>query len=203
MGKSTLIRHLALLLKAEGIPVKLTREPGGSPLGEKIRNLLVKDAMGPWAELFLYEAARTDHLQTTILPLLKKGNWVLCDRFTASSLAYQGLARGLPWNSIKTLNAIASQGLIPELTVFLDVPPSLALKRSSQPNRFEKEGLRFQQKARQGFLRARQEAPKTGEKWLTLTATPSTSPSQLALQVLRDLEKRRMLPKKRAGSRQL
>src|SRR5262245_54520564 len=100
-GKSTLIGLLAERLRSLGKPVTVTREPGGSPVAEKIREVLIKEAMDPWTELFLYEASRAEHLARTIRPALERGDWVLCDRFADSSLAYQGEARGLPWAEVE------------------------------------------------------------------------------------------------------
>lgn len=97
-GKSTLIKALKVALEADGIEVIATREPGGVPVAEKIRGIILADEMSPWTELFLYEAARAEHLYSVIRPALDRGAWVICDRFTDSTLAYQGHARGLPWS---------------------------------------------------------------------------------------------------------
>lgn len=185
-GKSTLIRELATLLQAHSMSVTLTREPGGNSVAEKIRSLILSDAMDPWCELFLYEAARAEHLSKTLLPALSQGNWVLCDRFTDSSLAYQAHARGLPWSRVKTLNDIATQGLKPHLTVLLDIDPAVGLSRAKDKNRFEDEGVAFQKKVRAGFLKARKESPK---RWVVISSS-SGSAHDNAEKVMKVLQKR-------------
>jgi dTMP kinase len=186
-GKSTLIREIKSQLVRANPKLKnkitLTREPGGSPVAEKIREILLKHPMDPWTELFLYEASRAEHLSRTIIPALKKGHLVLCDRYADSSLAYQGFARGLPWQSVNELNHIATRGISPDLTVLMDIDPSRGLNRVKVVNRFEKEGLAFQSKVRRGFLKARSENPS---RWLVLKIKNQT-PEELATQVLQTL----------------
>jgi dTMP kinase len=185
-GKSTLIRAVAAQLARAGgkrRKVVVTREPGGSPTAERIRSVILEEKMDPWAELFLYEAARAEHLAQVILPALKKNAIVLCDRFTDSSLAYQAHARGLPWDQVKSMNRVATQGLEPHLTVLLDIDPAAGLKRAKEKNRFELEGVKFQTKVRQGFLKARREKPS---RWLTLDARSGT-PDELASSVIQRL----------------
>src|SRR5207248_211408 len=154
-GKSTLIRRLAprLRKRLRGLGanrrITITREPGGSRVAERIRQILLRQEMDPWCELFLYEAARAEHLAKTLAPALRRGDVVLCDRFTDSSLAYQGMARGLPWKRVEELNRIATRGLRPALTVLVDVDPRVGLARASEKTRFEAEGLDFQRKVRQ------------------------------------------------------
>jgi dTMP kinase len=111
---------------------------------------------------------------------------VLCDRFIDSTLAYQSYARGLPWNQVKILNRIATQGISPDCVVFLDLPPAIGLKRASDPNRFEAEGLAFQKKVRVGFLKAKAERPQS---WIAVKPKNRT-PEALAQQVIRALLKR-------------
>jgi dTMP kinase len=185
-GKSTLIQHIAEALRKDGHTVTVTREPGGTPVAEKIRELILGQGMHPMTELFLYEAARAEHLETTIRPALIRGEVVLCDRFADSSLAYQGHARGLPWKQVKTLNRIATRKLKPHLTFFLDLDPAVGLKRASHHNRFELEGLEFQQKVRQGFLKARSENPS---RWLILKVEGRT-PDDLCRQAMERIRKR-------------
>jgi len=138
--------------------------------------------MDPWTELFLYEAARAEHLAQTIHPALEKGEIVLCDRFTDSTLAYQAHARGLPWKKVELLNQLATQGIQPDFVVFLDIDPETGLSRAKDPNRFEKEGVEFQKKVRSGFLKARLENSKKATKkkpqWITLKVERYT-PDQL------------------------
>src|SRR5579885_542584 len=164
-GKSTLIGLLADRLRQQGCAVTVTREPGGSPVAERIREILMNEAMDPWTELFLYEASRAEHLARTILPALERGDWVLCDRFADSSLAYQGQARGLPWAEVERLNKVATRGLRPDLTVWLDVDPATGLERAREKTRFEAEGVEFQKRVRAGFARAARQAPR---RWLKL-----------------------------------
>jgi dTMP kinase len=183
-GKSTLIGLLAERLRAEGRSVTVTREPGGSPVAERIREIIIKEAMDPWTELFLYEASRAEHLARTIRPALERGDWVLCDRFADSSLAYQGQARGLPWAEVERLNRSATRGLKPDLTVWLDVDPVLGLQRARDKNRFEAEGLEFQKRVRAGYARAARQAPK---RWLRLKT--QSEPHALASQVMTRLKK--------------
>ena len=159
-GKSTLIGALEKRIRRSGRSVVTTREPGGSKVAEKIRSLILNEAMDPWTEAFLYEAARAEHLEKTIRPALDRGAVVLCDRFTDSTLAYQGAARGLDWKTLRTLNGIATGGLSPKLTVFVDIDPGRGLRSATAPNRFEAEGVEFQAKVRRGFLRAIREEPR-------------------------------------------
>lgn len=186
-GKSTLIREIRSQLIRANPKLKkkitLTREPGGSPVAEKIREILLKFPMDPWTELFLYEASRAEHLARTVIPALKEGHLVLCDRYADSSLAYQGYARGLPWESVKSLNHIATRGITPNLTVLMDIDPQRGLKRVKVVNRFEKEGLAFQSKVRRGFLKAKTENPS---RWLVLKIK-NQSPEELATQVIQTL----------------
>ncbi len=187
-GKSTLIRATAEALS--GSALTLTREPGGSPTAERIRELILKQSMDPWCELFLYEAARAEHLATTVRPALERGEIVLCDRYTDSSLAYQAHARGLDWKQVVRLNSIATQGLKPHLTVFIDIDPARGLARAQDRNRFEEEGIAFQARVRQGFLKSKKEDP---QRWLILKAENrqvSVPAAQLAAKVVRELKSR-------------
>ncbi|MCM2279433.1 MAG: dTMP kinase [Oligoflexia bacterium] len=186
-GKSTLIREVAKRLELRGIAVTLTREPGGTSVAEKIRKVILEETMDPWTELFLYEAARAEHLAETVRPALSQGRVVLCDRFTDSTLAYQAHARGLSWTKVKALNRAATQGLQPQLTILVDVDPETGLRRARDPNRFEKEGVAFQEKVRAGFLKSRREQPR---RWFTIRSE-SGSPAELAERVVREFLKRR------------
>lgn len=183
-GKSTLIREIQT--KLGGQAVTLTREPGGSCVAERIRATLLEEAMDPWTELFLYEAARAEHLAKTVRPALSRGEIVLCDRFTDSTLAYQAHARGLPWKEVQALNRAATRGLKPDLTVLLDIDPAVGLARASDRNRFEEEGLVFQKKVRQGFLKSRKESPR---RWYVLKVG-AKNPGELAELVVKELRKR-------------
>ena len=185
-GKSTLIRLIAALLEKDHFKVTQTREPGGSPLAEQIRTLVLNTAMDPKTELLLYEAARSEHLAQKIIPALKRGEIVLCDRFIDSTLAYQASARGLSWKEVKTANRLATGGVKPDLTLFLDIDPKKGLQRAVDRNRFEEEGVAFQKKVRAGYLKARAEEPK---RWITLNVENKT-PEQLAKIVLKHLNLR-------------
>jgi dTMP kinase len=187
-GKSTLIREIAKRLNKKlgrGSTI-LTREPGGVPTAEKIRTLILNERMNAWTELFLYEAARAEHLAQVIRPALNRGQVVLCDRFTDSTLAYQGNARGLPWKAIQELNRWATDGTAPHLTVWLDIDPAQGLKRASEHNRFEKEGVRFQTKVRKGYLKAMKERPRN---WVRVDAG-KLSPKELADRVSAEIARR-------------
>ena len=116
--------------------------------------------MDPLTELFLYEAARAEHFKTVVEPALKKKQWVLCDRFTDSTIAYQGFARGLPLPMIEKLNQMATEKTKPHLTFFLDLPVEIGLSRASDPNKFEKAGIDFQKKVRKGFVTLSKQNPK-------------------------------------------
>lgn len=185
-GKSTLIRAVAESFEASGWECIQTREPGGSPVAEKIRAVILGEPMDPWTELFLYEAARAEHLARTVRPALDRGQTVLCDRFTDSSLAYQAHARGIPWNEVKKLNRVATRGLKPDLTVWLDIDPAEGLARARDPNRFEAEGVEFQTRVREGFRRARADDPK---RWMKIEAH-SGSPEALAAKVVGRIRRR-------------
>ena len=151
-GKTTLAQHLADWLRAQGVSVRLTREPGGSPLGEHLRPLLLHEPLDAWAELFLFLADRRQHTLQVILPALEQGAWVLCDRYADSTLVYQGYGRGLDIALIRRLNALATGDLTPDLTVLIDLPVEDALARANAPNRFEAETLAFHTRIRAGYL---------------------------------------------------
>ena len=179
-GKSTLIRLLADRFRTHPSPFRgkdivLTREPGGSPLAEKIRQLVLHDPMSARAELFLYEAARAEHVAKVIQPALDQAKVVLCDRFTDSTLAYQAEARGLPWEEVHALNQVATGGLEPHKTVWLDLPVELGLSRAQEQTRFEAEGVAFQSRVRAGFEKIFQKNP---QRWIRLDAELNT-PQQL------------------------
>lgn len=163
-GKTTQILDLAQSLKGKA-EVVLTREPGGTPLADAIREtLLAQSSQGmlPETELLLYELARRDHIEEIIRPALERGAVVLCDRFTDATIAYQGYARGLPIQKIEWLNQVATGGLKPDRTFLFDLPVSEGLKRAhgrkKKLDRFDRESENFHEKVRQGYLAlARQE----------------------------------------------
>jgi dTMP kinase len=160
-GKSTQASLLALRLASLGIGVKMTREPGGSPGAEIMRHVLLSGAakpLGPEAEAILFAAARDDHVHQTILPALEAGNWVICDRFADSTRIYQGVLGAVDQRFIKGLERISIGGLKPDLTLVLDVPVELGLRRAtgrrrgSAPDRFEAENVNFHKKLRAAYL---------------------------------------------------
>ncbi len=144
-GKSTQARLLAEGLRSEGREVVHTREPGGTPLGERVRELLLHgDDLAPWAEAALFAAARAQLVESVIRPALARGADVVCDRYLDSSLAYQGLARGLGVERVLELNSVATNGLLPDRTFVIAVPPvEAAARKSGDPDRIESEGRAF------------------------------------------------------------
>ena len=159
VGKTTQIALLRAALEREGHAVRVTREPGGDAVGETVRNLLLTSDMTPRAELLLFLASRSQNVEQVIRPHLEGGGIVLCDRFIDSSVAYQGMARGLGMETVAHLNHFATGGLVPDLTLLLDSDPSMGLARQTNRNRMEAESLAFHQRARQGFLAAAANEP--------------------------------------------
>lgn len=153
-GKTTQIRQLETELQALGHDVVRTREPGGDRVGEKVRELLLHGDMGAEAELLLFAAARAQNVREVVRPALASGKVVLCDRFTDSTIAYQGYARNLPLDLIRQVNTFATGGLIPHRTFLLDLPPAVGLSRQDpdKQNRLDREDLTFHERVRQGFL---------------------------------------------------
>ncbi len=172
-GKSTQLRTLAEALRAAGETVVTTREPGGAPGAEEIRRLLVEGEPGRWpaeAEALLHFAARAEHLEKVIRPALNQGQWVLCDRFADSTLAYQGYGQGLdlPW--LWTLRARIVGATEPGLTLLLDLPVETGLGRAREQQRYERMGTAFHKRLRDGFLAIAQEEP---ERCAVIDATRS------------------------------
>jgi dTMP kinase len=158
-GKTTQAKRLVSYLKRKGYEVLLVREPGGNRVAEKIRKVLLSrknSEVTPLTELLLYEAARSQLTEKVILPALKQGMTVVCDRYADSSLAYQGYGRGLNKKMIEDLNRLATFGLLPDLTIILDVPLAVSAKRrereGKEKDRLEKERSDFHKRIRQGFL---------------------------------------------------
>jgi len=163
-GKSTQIRMLFAHLKARDIEVKMTREPGGTIIGEKVRGILLDPTtkgLIPRAELLLYAAARLQHIDEIIQPALDEGKVVLCDRFMDATIAYQGYGREIPLNEVKVVNSLVTVDLKPDLTLLLDLPVEVGLRRARERNqadaasatsRFEEEDLVFHQRVREGYL---------------------------------------------------
>ena len=161
-GKSTQVARLRDALESQGVDVVVVREPGGTWLAEQIRPLIkdqFEDPPGDRAELLLFLAARAQLVANVIRPALEAGKWVVSDRFSDSTVAYQGYGRGLPVDVIRQRNDFACDGLAPDLTILLDVPPETARERrqrreratSSAADRFEREGAEFHARIRRGF----------------------------------------------------
>jgi dTMP kinase len=143
-GKTTQANLLVDALRAEGREVVATREPGGTPLGEEVRRLLLDGMeMSPWAEASLFAAARAELVARVISPALEAGSDVVCDRYIDSSLAYQGIARGLGVERVLELNLVATSGVLPDRTVLVLVDPEVAVQRRSTSDRIEREGEAF------------------------------------------------------------
>lgn len=155
-GKTTQARLLTDFLGKQGFDVVLTREPGGPPISEKIRSILLDNAnpeMQAMTELLLYEASRHQHVREVIKPALQAGKSVICDRFADASTAYQGYGRGIDIEKVKYLNLIATEGVWPDLTFLLDVPCEIGLKRLGRSlDRIESETIDFHERVRKGYL---------------------------------------------------
>jgi dTMP kinase len=164
-GKSTSRDFIVSLLEAQNIPFIQTREPGGTPIGETLRNVLLsKEGTAPsvTAELLMVFAARAQHLHEVIEPALRNGKWVLCDRFTDATYAYQGYGRGFDLGQIEALETLVQRGRHPDLTLLFDIDPRLGMSRARQRaelDRFEEEHVEFFDRVREGYLtRAKNEA---------------------------------------------
>lgn len=161
-GKSTHIPNIIAALKARGIEVVSTREPGGTRLGEQLRALLLHDAMHPETETLLMFAARREHIANVIEPALKRGAYVLSDRFTDATYAYQCGAKGVASSKIKQLEKWVQGSLQPDLTLLFDVPVEISMKRlttAREPDKFEREDANFFEKLRQAYLTRAKENP--------------------------------------------
>ena len=160
-GKTTAARHLVEWLRSRGKDALLTGEPGGTPLGDEIRRIVlhhrgVADDLDPRADALLFAAQRAQHVSRLIRPALERGEWVVCARFLDSSLAYQGAGYGIDEDAVRQLQAFATDGLVPDLTILIDVPVEVGLgrKRRGQWNRFEDtEGAAFFEAVRSAYLR--------------------------------------------------
>jgi dTMP kinase len=170
-GKSSHIEGLAALLRDQGRQVTLTREPGGTPLSEKLRELVLHEPMEPMTEALLMFAARQEHIVQVIRPALSRGDVVLCDRFTDATFAYQGGGRGFDWQVLETLEDMVQQRsdsldktlLQPDLTVWFDLPPAVAAERLVQariPDKFEAQPLAFFENVRKGYARRCAQNPR-------------------------------------------
>ena len=170
-GKSTQVQLLYSYLTNQGIKVSLLREPGGTPVGELIRSILLSNETSdllPISELLLYSAARNQNIHKNIVPAQDNGVWVLCDRFTDATVAYQGYGLKLDLNLIEFLNDLVSQNKKPDITILIDIDPNTALSRARQRNlkncndegRYEQESLTFYHQVRKGYLEIAQKEPQ-------------------------------------------
>ena len=156
-GTTTQSHLLASYLRAAGLTVTLTREPGGTPIAERIRQLVLDpslEGISPTSELFLYAASRSQHVEEVILPSLDQGDVVICDRYIASSLAYQGYGRGLALEEIEQVNRLAVEECLPDATIYLLLPVEVAwgrLRRRDTADRLEQTGMALQEKVARGY----------------------------------------------------
>jgi dTMP kinase len=167
-GKTTAARHLAEWLQGRGVPTVLTAEPGGTPLGEEVKRIVLhmrgmSDDLDPRADALLYAAGRAQHVARVIRPALDRGNWVVCSRYIDSSLAYQGAGYGNDPDEMRRLQDFATAGLRPDLTILLDVPVEVGLERTRRRrewNRFEDtEEVAFFERVRSAYLRMAEAEP--------------------------------------------
>ena len=157
-GKSTHVRWLARFLRGRGIRLKVTREPGGTAVGEKLRRLVLGGAqhLHPETETLLMFAARREHLEQVILPALRRGEWVLCDRFSDATYAYQAGGSRVAWNKIRVLERWVQKGLQPDRTVLFDISPAVGRRRAGRkrrPDRFEREREAYYRRVRAAYMR--------------------------------------------------
>ncbi len=181
-GKTTQLKQLSKQLDILGIDHIVTRDPGGTPLGRQIRRILLnpENPVNPMTELLLYQADRAQHVGEVIMPALKEGKLVLCDRYTDSTMAYQGYARGIDFAVIEDLNQVATGGLKPELTILFDLESSEGLSRlhPGGHDRLEREAIEFHHKVRDGY---HQLAKKEPERWKTIDASKPMTTVQTEL----------------------
>ncbi len=153
-GKSTLAKALGEQLRSFGYEAVVTREPGGTPFGDVVRKLLLEsEDMSDRAELLLFEAARAQHVDDVIKPGLRDGGIVICDRYTDSSIAYQSCARGIDFDIVDRLNQFATDNVEPDVTILLDLPAEIGLKRQEKPDRISAQDISFHESVRRGYLK--------------------------------------------------
>jgi len=174
-GKTVQTQTLHRELTGLGIPTLLTHEPGGTPHGEKIARWLKQSQetnISPLTELLMFNASRAQLVEEVIQPNLKMGKWVICDRYTDSTIAYQSWGRGLDQELVRTVNNAATRELTPDLTVLLDIPieTGLARKERKGHDRFEREGIAFHRRVREGYLKLAADEPG---RWLVIDASQS------------------------------
>lgn len=175
-GKTTQFQRIVAALQAAGVDVLATREPGGTLIGEQVRDILLNRpegaAMAPEAEALLFSAARAQHVREVIRPALAAGRTVLCDRFYDSTLAYQGYGHGLDLTALRQITAFATGGLRPDITIYLDCPPEVGLGRKqsqAELNRLDRLALDFHRRVYAGYQAMMQQEP---ERWVAVDATP-------------------------------
>ncbi|MFD1204512.1 MULTISPECIES: dTMP kinase [Sporosarcina] len=167
-GKTTVLGEIVKRLEEKGVSVVATREPGGIRIAEKIRNVILDNEhqeMDSRTEALLYAAARRQHLAEKVLPALQEGKIVLCDRFVDSSLAYQGMGRGLGMDEVMSINAFAIDGTMPDLTIYFDITPEEGLQRigkneAREQNRLDNESMRFHKNVYEGYQKLLKQYPK-------------------------------------------
>jgi len=196
-GKTTQIDYIAAYLQKSGLDYTITKEPGGTLLGEKIRSILLDPGnmnIHPMTELLLYVADRVQHIKELISPMIESGKIVICDRFCDSTTVYQGFTRGIDVSLIQQLNRLVLEGLQPDITFILDLDPEIGLKRawkqikdgsrSESETRFENEKLQFHESVRNGYLELARREPV---RFVVVDA--SKDPSKVRKQILGHLEK--------------
>jgi dTMP kinase len=183
-GKSTHLAWFADVLRQRGVEVVVTREPGGTPLGEQLREILLSQTMSIGTEAMLMFAARLEHIEQIINPALRTGKWVISDRFSDASFAYQGGGRGMDWGKLRQLEQWVHPDLQPDLTLFFDVPVEVARQRLANNvslDRFEQEQADFFERVRAGYLRRVQENPK---RYTVIDAARSLEQVKLQLETI-------------------
>jgi dTMP kinase len=184
-GKSTQVAAVAGALRARAVDCVLTREPGGTPLGESLRSLALGQEMAPMTETLLMFAARNEHVLRVIGPALAAGKWVLCDRYTDASYAYQGAGRGVALDRLDALSGWVQSGLEPDLTVLVDVDPAEAQRRRERAraaDRFEQESAAFFERVRAGYRRRAEQNPQR-----FVLVDGATAPDTVTLAILERL----------------
>jgi len=189
-GKTTQLQRLARRLEVKGHKITVTREPGGCPIADQIRNILLdadNRAIVPMTELLLYAAARAQHVREVIAPVLEEGGIVLCDRFTDATIAYQGYGRKLDLDVINRLNELATAGIRPDMTILLDCEAETGLNRAisrinstkgAREERFELESLQFHNRVRDGYLELARQEP---ERFVLINAEAGISETEEAI----------------------
>jgi dTMP kinase len=205
-GKTSQLRLLAAYLRDQGCDVLTTREPGGTPISERVRAIVLDPAhpnMEPTTEFLLFSAARAQHVAEVIRPHLDRGGVVLCDRFADSSLAYQGYGYGLDLEARRAITRFATGGLVPDLTFLLDLPVEAGLRRKAGGrgdawNRMEQKQIEYHKRVRAGYLAMAAEEP---DRWVTIDAREDMESVQAAIRapILRALAERGLVRRDLAG----